>query len=173
MRAYPSAAIRSRPVRTNPLSSRSTSAGSQSLRGRVPINTNSASSFLHLADPSSSEASATRSTWPSPSTRSISVRDAKPDVRRLLDLIDQVLRHGVAQAIAAHHDLHFFRVARQIHGALARRVPAADDQHALAAEGRCFGRSRRRSTRPRPCAPPCPARDARDRTCRWWPAWLA
>ena len=35
--------------------------------------------------------------------------------------------------VAAHHDLHFFRVPRQIHGALARRVPAADDEHAPAA----------------------------------------
>ena len=57
----------------------------------------------------------------------------QPDVRRLLDLIDEVLRHGVAQAIAAHDDLHFFRVARQIHRALAGRVSAADDEHAPAA----------------------------------------
>ena len=150
-----SAAIRSRPVRTNPLASRSTLGGSQSLRGRVPMNTNSAS---------------TSSTWHDPSSRELSVDPfyvavaldsfdfrpgPQPDVRRLLDLIDEVLRHGVAQAIAADHDLHFFRVARQIHGALARRVSAADDEYAPAGTLRLRW-SRRRSTRPRPCAPLTP-----------------
>ena len=43
IRGYASAAIRSRPVTTNPLASRSTLGGSQPLRGHVPINTNSAS----------------------------------------------------------------------------------------------------------------------------------
>src|SRR5262249_49493633 len=42
-RGYALAAIRSRPVSTNPLSSRSTSGGSQSLRGLVPMKTNNAS----------------------------------------------------------------------------------------------------------------------------------
>ena len=34
------------------------------------------------------------------------------------------------QALAAHHDLHFFRVARQIQRALASRVSAAHDHYA-------------------------------------------
>ena len=40
----------------------------------------------------------------------------------------------LAQRVAAHHDLHVLRVARQIHGALARGVAAADDEHARPAK---------------------------------------
>lgn len=40
--------------------------------------------------------------------------------------IDQVLGHGLEQAIARHHYDDLFRIACQIHSALARRVSAAD-----------------------------------------------
>ena len=44
----------------------------------------------------------------SPSTRSSFCAGTQPDVRGLGDLIDEVLRHGVAQGVATHHDLHPF-----------------------------------------------------------------
>ena len=67
-------ASRSRPVSTKPFASRRTPAGSQSLRGLVPMNTNTASISSTCVVPSSFDRNATRSTWPFPSTRSTSVR---------------------------------------------------------------------------------------------------
>jgi dimethylhistidine N-methyltransferase len=72
--AYAPSVIRSRPVSTNPFASRRTSAGSQSPRGRVPMNTKTASISSTWLVPSSFDRNATRSTRPLPSTRSTSVR---------------------------------------------------------------------------------------------------
>ena len=88
----------------------------------------------------------------------------------LLDLLDQVLRHGFAQAVAAHHDLHFLCVARQIDGALPRRVSAAHDHHAPIAERRRLsGRRAVIDARARVLRD-ARAQDARDRTCPCRPA---
>src|SRR6476646_5783999 len=64
----------------------------------------------------------------------------KLDVWSFLDLIDQVLRHRVAETIAPNDDVDLLRVAREIHRSLTRRVPAADHEHTPIAKRRRFGR---------------------------------
>ena len=54
---------------------------------------------------------------------------AQVDVGSFLDLLDEILRHGVAQAVAANDDIDFSCVAGEIDCALAGRVSAANDGH--------------------------------------------
>ncbi len=86
--------------------------------------------------------SATRSTWPFPSTRASSVRG----LTRMFGVFSicsiRYRRHRVAQRLAAHDDLHLRRVARQMHRRLSGRVPTADDEDASAAERRRLRRRR-------------------------------
>src|ERR1039458_4215976 len=64
------------------------------------------------------------------------------DVGSFLDLFDEILRHGVAQAAAANDDIDFRRVAGEIDCALAGRVAATNDCHmAIAKSGGLSGGS--------------------------------
>ena len=60
----------------------------------------------------------------------------------LRDIVDQVLRHGGAQALAAHQHDHAFRVAGEIHCGLAGGIGAADDVDILIPAGDRLGRAR-------------------------------
>ena len=55
------------------------------------------------------------------------------DPRRALDAVDEVLRHGRLQRLAAHHDAHAAGTRREVDRRLPRRVAAADDDHVLVA----------------------------------------
>ena len=45
---------------------------------------------------------------------------------RLLDLVDQILRHGAGERFAAHKNNYALRVSGKVHGGLTGRVRAAD-----------------------------------------------
>src|SRR4051794_29472286 len=56
---------------------------------------------------------------------------AHVDVRDRRDLLDQVVRHRLLQAVAAHEHRDLARVAGEVHGGLPGGVRAADDHHML------------------------------------------
>ena len=91
---------RARPGRS-PRSSRSTVPSSQSVSGAAPMNTNS-----HCASTSSvcaarpCRAASAAPGGPSPCAASTTVPGAHGDVRRLVDLLDQVVRHRRGQGLA-------------------------------------------------------------------------
>ena len=60
------------------------------------------------------------------------------NIRRLFDLIDQILRHGAGERAAAHHDHHALRILREVHRRLARRICAAHDVNDFALAGQRF-----------------------------------
>ena len=59
------------------------------------------------------------------------------NVRRLFDLVDQILRHGAGERVSANQNHHAFRVLRKIHRGLPRRIRATHnvDHLALARQG--------------------------------------
>jgi hypothetical protein len=65
---------------------------------------------------------------------------ADRDVRPLADLGDQVLRHLVAQGVAAHQERHLLGVPGEVEGGLAGGVSGADDGHPASAHGSRLGR---------------------------------
>ncbi len=107
-RAYAGSASRSRPVRTNPFGVAqhlggepvASWLGSDEHEHRVDI--------LHLTH--SIVQSERDAFHVAPPFDTFDLRPGtEPNVRGLFDLIDEVLRHGVAQGIAAHDDLHVLR----------------------------------------------------------------
>ena len=63
------------------------------------------------------------------------------DVRGLLDLLDQVVRHRGGQRFAANQHDHLARKFGKMHGRLARGIRAADDVYGLTLARQRFGRS--------------------------------
>ena len=72
------------------------------------------------------------------------------DVRRLLDLIDQVLRHGSRERSPRTSITTRSRVFREIHRGLPRGISAAHDVHVFILTGDGLRRSPRHSRRPHP-----------------------
>lgn len=64
------------------------------------------------------------------------------DLRRLVDALDEMVGHGVGEAVAADEDVHMRRGARQEHRRLAGGIAAADDDHFLAGAQIRFHRRR-------------------------------
>ena len=61
------------------------------------------------------------------------------DVGGLCDLLDEVMRHGAGERVAADQHDHFFGELGEMHGGLTSRVRAADDIHRFAFTGNGFG----------------------------------
>src|SRR5215471_14639392 len=66
--------------------------------------------------------------------------ELQADVRSLLDIMNQVLRHGGAEAFAAHQHHHVLGVAREVNRRLPSRIRSADDVDVFLAAGEGFGR---------------------------------
>ena len=62
-------------------------------------------------------------------------------IRRAGDLVDQILRHGGGQRLAAHQHHHPPRIARKVERRLTGRIGAAHDVHIVIAAGDRFGRA--------------------------------
>ena len=127
---------RSRPVRTNPPSSRSTSSGNQSVNGWAPMSRKSASACLgrlgtgrdvgqhQLLEPAVAAA--------------VDHLRAEPhvDVRGGLDLAHQVLGHARADRLPANDERHLPGIVGQVERGLPGRVGTADDECVTADEKR-------------------------------------
>src|SRR6202034_930981 len=61
------------------------------------------------------------------------------NVRRLFNLVDQILRHGAGERFAAHKNNDALGVAGEVHGCLSRRVRAAYHVDDLTLTGQGFG----------------------------------
>ena len=96
--------IRSGPVRINPRSSRSTSPPSQSVLGSAPIKMNMAVAGTRSTLLVSEHRKEISSRCVSPWTSDTLACGPDLNVGRLLDLVDQILRHGARERGAAHHD---------------------------------------------------------------------
>src|SRR6266436_1379560 len=63
------------------------------------------------------------------------------DVRRFLNLFNQVVRHRDGERDSAHQHHHLLRKLRKVHGGLAGGIRASDDVHGFAFAGQRFGGS--------------------------------
>src|SRR5690242_10339280 len=61
------------------------------------------------------------------------------DLGRFLDLLDQIVRHGAGQGIAANEHNDFFGEFREVHGGLTGGVCSADDVYGFALARNGFG----------------------------------
>ena len=107
-----------------------------------------------------------------PATRSRRSRPSSPvaaiaelprahlDVGQRRELLDEVVRHRRLQRRAAHEHRHLARVAAEVHGGLAGRVRAADDDDVLLRRTSAPRSSPRRSRRRRRSARRSPARSS-------------
>src|SRR5580704_12305009 len=63
------------------------------------------------------------------------------DVGGFLNLLDQVVRHGAGQRLAADQHDHLAGKLREMHGRLAGGIRATDNVYGLPLAGQCFGSS--------------------------------
>ena len=61
------------------------------------------------------------------------------DVRRLLQLVDQVLRHRSCERWATHQHHHSSRILREVHRRLSGAIRAADDEYVFVFARHRFG----------------------------------
>ncbi len=128
------------PVTTKPLSSRSTSSPSQSVRGERPDEDEEPVAWRpppRCPTPRSASVSASR--WLSPSAPTTWVPQPHLDVLGGQDPGDEVLRHRGLERVPPHDEHHLLGVASEVEGRLAGRVGRPDDVDVLA----------RRTARPR------------------------
>ncbi len=125
---------RSSPVQRNPWLSRAMSWGSQSVCGCAPISTKSASAATVSSSPAAASRSTSSRRRPSPPPPTIGGAGAHVDVRRGLDLLDEVVRHPRLERRTAHNEGDATRIAREVQGGLPRRVPATRDEDVRSAE---------------------------------------
>ncbi len=129
----------SAPVRTNPCSSRSTSAGSQSVLGWAPISRKSA--FASTAASVSRPGVAQHQVL-EPAVAAAAhhlAAESGLDVVGRLDLTSEVLGHPGAERIGPHHERDGAGVAGEVQRGLPRRVGASDDEDVATRVCRCLG----------------------------------
>ena len=62
-------------------------------------------------------------------------------IRRRSDPVDQILRQGILQRVAAHHDRYMFRILQKIQRRLSRRIPSTHHHYMLSGAQHRFART--------------------------------
>ena len=161
-------AVTSRPVRTKPAWSRSTSSGSQEVRGTDPISTNRPPAGTSSVSPPCGVAEGQAHQAPVlAAAAEHGGAVAEGDVAGGLELGDEVVRHARRQRRAAHEEGDLPRVAGEVERRLPRRVAAARRRTRPPPPSTAPRRRRRRSRRRGRPATPAPGRRGGGSRRRW------